>query len=216
MSEQQTTPGAAPVMPEEKKNPLHTPGLTSLLKPEMPRGMQVAFSNKQNFALAAEQIFVHALNRTVWVYRDTYAAVDIMLKQVCNVAMESLGTQQGIDYVTNMVFYNQDAVLREFLFTLQVQFFSQFGEFQAFWTELISNIAESLTCAVTGGKDVKKDLCLVPAELTERMFTPENMRDLLLANNWLIMFIFIALWGRTYTYDELRAFNRRVNAAAHG
>lgn len=210
---QQALPGTVPVTPEEKKNVLHTPGLTSLLKPETPKSMQIALSAKQNFALAAEQIFVHALNRTVWVYRERLPAVDLMLSQIRNVAMESLGTQQGISYVTEMVFYTPEAAMREFLFTLQVQFFSQFGEFQSHWTEMIGHIAESLTCAVPDSVSDKK-LSLIPEELTDRMFTAENMKDLLLANNWLIMFIFIALWGRTYTYDELRAFSRRQNNAA--
>lgn len=219
MAEQQqqsNLPGSAAILPEEKKNVLHTPGMTSLLKPEMPQGMQVAFSVKQNFALAAEQIFIHALNRTVWVYRERLQAVDMMLSKIRNVAMESLATQPGINYVTDMVFYTEEsAALREFLFTLQTQFFSQFGEFQTHWTDLIGHIAESLTCHVAGNEEIKK-LALVPADLTDRMFEPVHMKNLLLANNWLIMFIFIALWGRVYTYDELRAINRRQNTANAG
>ena len=105
-----------------------------------------------------------------------------------------------------------ESVVREFIFTLQTQFFSQFAEFNDHWEEMVGNIAIGLTSGFISNS-VKKELSLIPEELSLRMYDAGHMRDLLLANTWLTMFILIALWGRIYTYDELRSIQRRANAA---
>jgi hypothetical protein len=181
---------------------------------------------RQNYAMAAEQMFVHALNRTVWQYRDHYQAVEIMVDQIRNTALESMATTVGLAQVSDIVFKNE--AMREFLFTIQMQFFSQFSEFNEQWTAMITNLATSLSGAplmptIDGSKNLAPSLVdaapeenkdLTPDVLTMRRFSAEEMTDWLLSNNWLIMFIFVSLWGRIYTYDELRAINSRVQAAA--
>lgn len=191
---------------EERQNATMLPNLTGSLKPEAPKTLQMALSQKQNFAMVAEQMFVHALNRTVWGYRHNYIVVDQLLSSIRNVALESIATPDGIGHITRMVF--EDAAMREFIFTAQVQFWSQFSEFHQHWTDLVGNLAATLTNTVTD-QEVDEALVLIPKEITERQFKVKEMKDLLLANNWLIVFILIALWGRTYTYDELRALGRR-------
>lgn len=199
----------APALPEERKNLLHFPGLTSSLKPGLLDEIHISYSARQNYALAAEAIFVHALNRTVWSYRAVYPAVDMFLTKIRDLAMESLATEPGVVNATNLVFYSDDGAMREFLFTLQAQFFSQFGELNQNWVEFIDNIAASLTGGQITGVEIDPSLVRIPEDLTNRMFTRENMKKILLANNWLIMLVLISLWARTYTYDELRAVNRR-------
>lgn len=203
---------ATPLAPEERKNTLLHPSLTQALRPQTPDNLHIALSVKQNFSLAAEQIFVHALNRTVWIYRNQYDAVDVMISEIRNTAMESLATERGLSTVSNTVFGNE--AMREFLFTLQVQFFSQFGEFQEHWQEMIGNIAASLSGEVIAAPNVDPARSLVPDELGARRYSAVEMQGWLLANNWLIMYLLVSLWGRTYTYDELRAINRRGAAAS--
>jgi hypothetical protein len=166
--------------------------------------MKIALSNKQNFALAAEEIFNHALRRTIWNYRSDYIALDEILKEVKNTAMESVATVRGIERISNMVFGPHGSALREFLFALRVQFSSQFGEFYTAWSDLIGDIASSLTSGYTSS-DADPDLSLVPEEISDRTYTPADMKKLLLSNTWLIMFLLIILWGRTLNYDELRS-----------
>lgn len=195
---------------EEKKNAIVlSASAMASLKPQTPDNLKIALSAKQTFSLAAEEIFVHALNRTVWSYRDTYDGVEVIIANIKNTAMESIATEQGIGRISDMVF--GEPVVREFLFTLQVQFFSQFAEFHTHWVEMIRHIAVALTNSgiSEGGK---AELSLIPSDLSSRMYDAEHMKDLLLSNNWLIMFILTALWGRIYTYEELRANQRRINA----
>lgn len=200
--------GSAPPTAEEKKSPLHTAGMTQSLRPSMPDGLSLMLSERQNYALVAEQIFVQALSRTMWAYREHYVIIDAVLLTVRNIPMESLATKMGVDHVTNLVHYNPDPVLREFLHTVQVQFFTQFGQFDNQWEDLIGSLATGL-CGGATLSNINTALSLVPEELSGRMFVPAKLKELLLANNWLIMFIFISLWGRTYTYDELRATSKR-------
>lgn len=195
---------------EEKRNAILTAGVSASLKPEMPDSIRVALSVKQNFALAAEEIFCHALNRTIWVYRNDYSAIDLMLAEIRNTAMESMATEGGISRISDMVFKND--AMREFLFTLQAQFYSQFAEFHQHWVDLVTNLAASLTNSPLGGQNIKTEMSLVPEDLRLRTHSAQHMTDLLLANTWFIMFIFISLWGRTFTYEELKANFRRSNA----
>jgi hypothetical protein len=195
---------------EEKKAAILLSGVMASLKPELPGSMSLALSNRQNYAVAAEEIFCHALNRVIWIYRNDYTAVEIIAHNVKNAAMESFATEAGVAHISDLVF--GESVVREFIFTLQTQFFSQFAEFNDHWEEMIGNIAIGLTNGFVNSR-VKKELSLVPEELSSRMYETEYMKDLLLANTWLTMFILIALWGRIYTYDELRAIQRRaINA----
>lgn len=192
------------------------PGITAMLEPTAPNSMKIALSNKQNFAMAAEEIFNHALRRAIWNYRSDYMALDAILKEVKNTAMESVATARGIERISNMVFGSHGAALREFLFSLRVQFSSQFGEFFTSWGDLIGDIANSLTSGYTSS-EADPALCLVPEEIQDRTYTPAEMKKLLLANTWLIMFILIILWGRTLNYDELRAnYKLAVGSAAVG
>lgn len=193
---------------EEKKAAILQSGVMASLKPEIPNTISLALSNKQNYAIAAEEIFCHALNRTIWIYRNDYAAIEVIADNIKNTAMESVATEAGVSRISNMVF--GESVVREFVFTLQTQFFSQFAEFNDHWEEMVGNIAAGLTSGLVSER-VKKELILIPEELSSRMYDATYMKDLLLANNWLTMFILIALWGRIYTYDELRAIQRRAN-----
>lgn len=194
---------------EEKKAALLASGVMVSLQPALPDTLKVALSTKQNFALAAEEIFCHALNRTVWMYRNNYEAVEAIMQLIQNTATESIATESGIERITGLVF--GDAVVREFIFTLQTQFFSQFAEFHSNWTELIGFIATGLTNG-SAVPDIRPEMSLVPEEIRTRLYEADYMRNLLLANNWLIMFIFISLWGRITTYDELRAQQKRAAA----
>lgn len=193
---------------EEKKAALLSSGVMVSLQPSIPETLKVALSTKQNFALATEELFCHALKRTVWAYRNDYEAIEVIMNEVKNTAIEAIATDQGIERITGLVFGN--SVLREFVFMLQAQFFSQFSEFHSHWSEMIGNIAGSLTndCRITDGNP---KFSLIPEEIISRLYGTDHMKDLLLANNWLIMFIFIVLWGRTTTYEELRAIQRRAN-----
>ena len=195
---------------EEKKAAILLSGVMASLKPELPSSMSLALSNRQNYAMAAEEIFCHALNRTVWIYRNDYVAIEFIISNIKNTAMESIATEAGVARISDLVF--GDSVVREFIFTLQTQFFSQFAEFNDHWEEMVGNIAAGLTSGFINTR-VKKEMSLVPDELTSRQYDAAYVKDLLLANNWLIMFILIALWGRIYTYDELRAIQRRAAAA---
>ncbi len=195
---------------EEKKAAILLSGVMASLKPELPSSLSLALSNKQNYAIAAEEIFCHALNRTIWIYRNDYDAIEVIAHNVKNTAMESVATEAGVGRISDLVF--GESVVREFIFTLQTQFFSQFAEFNDHWEEMVGNIAIGLTSGFISN-NVKKELSLIPEELSLRMYDANYMRDLLLANTWLSMFILIALWGRIYTYDELRSIQRRASAA---
>ena len=195
---------------EEKKAAILLSGVMASLKPELPSSLSLALSNKQNYAIAAEEIFCHALNRTIWIYRNDYDAIEVIAHNVKNTAMESVATEAGVGRISDLVF--GESVVREFIFTLQTQFFSQFAEFNDHWEEMVGNIAIGLTSGFISNS-VKKELSLIPEELSLRMYDAGHMRDLLLANTWLTMFILIALWGRIYTYDELRSIQRRASAA---
>lgn len=195
---------------EEKKAAILLSGVMASLKPELPSSLSLALSNKQNYAIAAEEIFCHALNRTIWIYRNDYDAIEVIASNIKNTAMESVATEAGVGRISDLVF--GESVVREFIFTLQTQFFSQFAEFNDHWEEMVGNIAIGLTSGFISNS-VKKELSLIPEELSLRMYDAGHMRDLLLANTWLTMFILIALWGRIYTYDELRSIQRRANAA---
>ncbi len=195
---------------EEKKAAILLSGVMASLKPELPSSLSLALSNKQNYAIAAEEIFCHALNRTIWIYRNDYDAIEVIAHNVKNTAMESVATEAGVGRISDLVF--GESVVREFIFTLQTQFFSQFAEFNDHWEEMVGNIAIGLTSGFISN-NVKKELSLIPEELSLRMYDANYMRDLLLANTWLTMFILIALWGRIYTYDELRSIQRRASAA---
>jgi hypothetical protein len=195
---------------EEKKAAILLSGVMASLKPELPSSLSLALSNKQNYAIAAEEIFCHALNRTIWIYRNDYDAIEVIAHNVKNTAMESVATEAGVGRISDLVF--GEPVVREFIFTLQTQFFSQFAEFNDHWEEMVGNIAIGLTSGFISN-NVKKELSLIPEELSLRMYDANYMRDLLLANTWLTMFILIALWGRIYTYDELRSIQRRASAA---
>lgn len=197
---------------DERKNPLIHASVSSTLKPQTLQSVKIALSTKQNFAMAAEELFCHALNRTVWVYRKDYLAVDAFLEEIRNTAMESIATEQGIARITELVF--GQGALREFLFTLRVQFYSQFSEFNTLWAELIENIALSLTNEPLS-EEAKPEMSLVPEDLRIRTHSTQHMRDLMLANSWLVMFILTALWGRTFTYEELRANYRRSGTASY-
>lgn len=200
---------------DEKKNPLLNAGLSSTLKPQTSNSVRLALSNRQNYAMAAEEIFCHALNRTVWVYREHYQAIDIFLGRIRNTAMESVATETGLAKISEMVFTENEGAMREFLFTLRVQFFSQFAEFNDPWKQLLEDIAKSLTNE-TSIEGANIELNLVPEDLRVRTYTTSYMYEVLLANSWLVMFILIALWGRTFTYDELRANYRRGSAVSAG
>ena len=194
---------------EEKPVPLLlTAMLTEVLKPRSAAPFQIQLSLKQNFALIAEQIFVNALERTVWGYRHNYDAVELISSMVANQAMEALATDIGISTLSDRVF--GDAAIREFLFTLQVQFFSQIAEFNTTWTDLLDNIALSL-CSAFPTSNAREDHCLIPQELRERTYSRERMYNLLLANNWLVIFILMSLWGRTMLKSELVIAARRLN-----
>jgi hypothetical protein len=194
---------------EEKKSAILLSGVMSSLKPELPSSMSLSLSNKQNYAIAAEEIFCHALNRTIWVYRNDYAAIELIALNIRNTAMESVATEAGISRISDLVL--SESVVREFVLTLQTQFFSQFAEFNDHWEELVGNIATGLTNGPVSAR-VKKEMSLMPEEISSRTYSTEYMKDLLLANNWLTMFILIALWGRIFTYEELRAIQRRATA----
>src|SRR5690606_21579019 len=101
-----------------------------------------------------------------------------------------------------MVF--SDQTLREFIFSLQTQFFSQFAEFNVHWDELLGNIASSLTHSpMTAEHNVSPSL--IPEDITSRLYSRDKMQSILRGNSWLVIFILIALWGRFLTYEELRA-----------
>lgn len=192
---------------EEKKSAIIPSTALASLKPESFDSAKWALSTKQNYAIVAEEIFCRALNRTVWAYRNEYVVVEIVANNIQNTAMESVATEAGVARIADLVF--SESVVREFIATLQTQFFSQFSEFNDHWEEMIGNIAMGLTSGFTNPR-VKAELNLIPEELRSRTYTTEYMKDLLLANNWLTMFIFIALWGRIYSYDELKATQRRI------
>lgn len=194
---------------EDKRNiQLHT-GVTASLIPQTPVGLKIALTDKQNFALAAEEIFCRALDRTVWNYREDYYAVETFMTSIRNTAMESVATEKGISRIADMVF--GDAGMREFIFSLRTQFYSQFAEFHTYWEDLIKFIALSLTTGEVN-TSFKSELSLIPEDLRIRTYEPQQMADLLLANSWLVMFLLTALWGRTFTYAELRANYRQTVA----
>lgn len=186
---------------EEKKLLLHV-GVSAGLVPTLPNGVRIALSEKQNFALGAEEIFCHALNRTVWQYREDYAAVELFFSVIRNTAMESVATEKGIERIAEVVFGN--SAMREFIATLRIQFYSQFAEFHTHWEDLIAKIAIGLTAGEMSS-NAKPELSLVPEDVRIRTFDAEQMKDILLANSWLIMFLLTALWGRSFSYAELRS-----------
>lgn len=89
---------------EEKKAAILLSGVMASLKPELPSSMSLALSNKQNYAIAAEEIFCHALNRTIWIYRNDYDAIEVIASNIKNTAMESVATEAGIGRISDLVF----------------------------------------------------------------------------------------------------------------
>src|SRR5690606_32457765 len=106
-----------------RTSPTPTPSpvkAVGLLRPILPESIRLTLSAKQNYALVAEEIFCHSLDRTIWSFRTMYSDVERHLLCIKNVAMESLASDAGIDNVCEMVF--SDQTLREFIFSLQTQF----------------------------------------------------------------------------------------------
>lgn len=195
---------------EEKKLILQTNVAASLV-PKMPSNIRIALSDKQNFALAAEEMFNHALNRTIWNYREDYAAVEAFIAVIRNTAMESVATNTGITRIADLVFGN--SAMREFIFTLRLQFYSQFAEFHTVWEDLLGKIAIALTGSeISTTADLS--LSLVPEDMRIRTYEPTEMKNILLANSWLVIFILIALWGRTFSHAELRSNYNQNKATA--
>lgn len=193
---------------EEKKALVVPLSVMTTLMPKLPNVVRISLTDKQNFALCAEEIFCHALNRTVWDYRDNYDILEAIFKQIKNTAVESIATDAGLSRISDIVF--GDSVVREFISTLRTQFYSQFSEFHAYWNELLLTIAYSITSNEIS-KDANMSFSLVPEDLQIRTYDADHMRNLFLANSWLVIFILVVLWGRIYSYAELKSIAKQTN-----
>lgn len=196
-------------MSEVKENQVYSATVTAALYPQALANVQLAISAKQNFAMVAEEIFSKALDHAMWDYRSEYSPIYNILNEIKNTAMESIATEGGIMRLSDLVFRND--VTRELIFLIQTRFLCQLSEFSNFWIDLITTIAMSLTHTTTTPIDIA-GLTLIPDEIRERMYDMPRMRDLMLSNTWLIIVIFIILWGRIHSYDELRAKQRGLTA----
>ncbi len=192
-------------MSELSESQVYSPLVTAALYPQPLQNVQLSISEKQNFAMVAEEIFSKAIDNTMWDYRKDYTPVYLILNEIKNTAMESIATEAGVTRLADLVFRNE--VTRSIVFLIQMRFICQFSEFDAFWTDLITTTAMALTHNVSP-TGIPIGVSLVPDEIRERMYDMEKMRDLMLSNTWLVTVIFIILWGRIHSYDELRAKQR--------
>lgn len=153
-----------------------------------------AVTGKQNFALQAEYFLVKALDRAAWTYRDEYQQLTAVMNSIQKeIATEGLATAEGISELAKFVF--EDAFVREFIQTVNLNFFTMFSEWHNPWREFISNIALGLTMAPVVKHETQLGPCDIPADLQTRKYSHEYMFNWLLANNWAVIVIMLKMWG---------------------
>lgn len=148
---------------------------------------------KQNAMLQAEFFIMKAVERATWAYRHNYPlVVEAMNRLQAEIATEGIATEQGQDGLVTFMF--EDAMRREFFKTIELNFFSMFGEWHNIWTDLVNNISYGLTYEPIGS-EIDTGLIDVPAELYSRALGSSSVYNWLLANRWAVVLVMVKMWG---------------------
>lgn len=187
---------------QPKAAPAVSPAPFEAINSKASNGINVRYTEQQNYTLAACDLFNRAFDSTLWENRASYQAYYELLSEMKNTAIEAIPTVEGIERLYALVF--QNAVMREFVQALQVKFCMMQGDFNTKWVDLIATTAMGLTHAtmvssVEGSKNI-----LIPEEIVERTHNFEYVKNFMLSNTWFTMTVLIILWGKLYTYEELK------------
>lgn len=152
-------------------------------------------SPKQVAALQAEFFLIKALDRALWSFRDEYLEVVRVMNYIQkDLAAEGIATEQGkanlVDYVFN------DTFVRDFIYSVNLNFMSMFSEWHSVWKDLINNIALGLTMAPVGSDVLNNNIQSdIPAEIRQRQISLPDMAAWLNKNNWAVILIMLKMWG---------------------
>lgn len=155
----------------------------------------------QNFIMVAERMLVKAYNDTMWDYRDGYEIAVAVIEEIKDTALESIATEPGIARLSDIAFKND--VARELVLNIQTRFIIAFSEYNDKWKGVLRLVTKTLT-HIPIGVPIDKNKYLVPDDIVDRIYNEETLFSIFQNNTWLVIMLFIKLWVRTKTFDELR------------
>lgn len=161
----------------------------------------LSLSGDQNYILVAERMFVKAYNDTMWDYRENYEQAMISIEELKDTALESIATEQGIARVSDIVFKND--VVRELVLNIQTRFIVSFSDYNDKWNNVLRLLTLTLTHTPIGVA-VEVNKYMVPKDITDRIYSQSMLFSIFQNNMWLVMVLFIKLWVKTKSFEELR------------
>lgn len=162
----------------------------------------IRYTEQQNYTIAAQNLFSKVFDSVMWENRSEYIAYHELMKEVKNTAIESIATVDGIDRLYQLAFGN--ATLRDTLQTLQVRFCTLQCDFNTKWENLIASIALSVTQSSLVAGLAESDKVMLPEEIIARQHDFAFLKGFMLTNTWFTILVLVILWGKLYTYEELR------------
>ena len=134
--------------------------------------------------------FIDAFNALYSKYTDTETlpAITRFLGQMSlQVKPWVLLTNDGLQLLVRTVFEND--IIRDFIFSLQFQFFSSWGHDASKYEGLVEIISDSV-----GIKREDLRSSLIPEQLTARLPVKDDCIDILIANKWLVIIALTQLY----------------------
>lgn len=161
---------------------------------------------KQRTLQAFRNIFDTAFELTVNSYIELLPVVVLAAREIRELRTESLMTPDGLDAAGGIVF--EDVNIREFMATLQVNFYSLCGEYHSQYLELADAFAWGLTTNHFSQDTEASNYELVPKEIVDRVYSKTDAVKYLLVNKWLMVFVMFKYWARLPTEQEIQAAMR--------
>ena len=155
----------------------------------------------QNFILVAERMLVKAYNDTMYDYHDGYELAIAVVEEIKDTALESIATEAGIARLSDIAFKND--VARELVLNIQTRFIISFSEYNDKWKDVLKLATKTLT-HMPIGVPIDKEKYLVPDDIVSRIYSEDTLLSILQNNTWLVILLFIKLWVKTKSFDELR------------
>lgn len=164
---------------------------------------ETLLTQKQKTLYAFRNVFDTAFELTVIAYIDKLPVLGNVISTIRESAVTSIMTPDGLTYAADLVF--GDTINREFVMTLQANFYSLMGEYHQTYVEFIEGIAYGLTCD-TWGSDLPDigTYNLIPVEFSEHIFDQKTVSNYLRVNKWLLIYVLLILWARVPTEKEIR------------
>lgn len=186
---------------EIDSSPIRNPMVFAPLARNTFDNASLSISGDQNYAMVAERMLVKAYTDTMWDYRDAYEITVAVIEEIKDTALETIATEQGIARLADIAFKND--VARELILNIQTRFIILFSDYNDKWKNVLRLLALTLT-HMPIGIPIDKEKYLVPVDITERIYNTDTLLAILQNNTWLVITLFIKLWVKTRTFDELR------------